>query len=248
MQPDDGLYYIANNVFMGLVKFEHIQEVNGIENENLIIVGEKLRIPLPCSCDDVEGERVVHYAHVVEEGTTVELIAKKFGTSSDVLYEQNGIAGNNQLIAETAFDVPLKACNSSVSTNSADYPLLVPNGTYVFTANTCVKCDCHSANNWTLQCEPSGISPAPNSSWSICPSMLCEQSSLSLGNIIAIECSTQSCAYSGFSNSNQTIMTSLNTVNTCPGGSPGNVGSTVGLSWELVLICLNLAMLCVFSI
>ena len=42
------------------------------------------------------------------------------------------------------------ACTSMVANNnSLDYPLLVANGTYVYTANSCVMCKCDSANNWT---------------------------------------------------------------------------------------------------
>jgi LysM repeat protein len=44
----------------------------------------------------------------VEEGSTVEEIAEKFGTTNDTLYRLNGITNNSQLIAATAFDVPLK--------------------------------------------------------------------------------------------------------------------------------------------
>lgn len=40
------------------------------------------------------------------------------------------------------------ACTSMISNTSLDYPLLVPNGTYVFTAANCVMCKCDAANNW----------------------------------------------------------------------------------------------------
>lgn len=42
------------------------------------------------------------------------------------------------------------ACTSMVANNnSLDYPLLVADGAYVYTANSCVMCKCDSANNWT---------------------------------------------------------------------------------------------------
>ena len=41
------------------------------------------------------------------------------------------------------------ACTSVVKNTSLDYPLLLSNGTYAYTANNCVKCQCYSANNWT---------------------------------------------------------------------------------------------------
>ncbi|WCJ39994.1 glycerol-3-phosphate acyltransferase 9 [Euphorbia peplus] len=110
VQPDDGLFYIANNVYMGLVTYQQIQEANNIPDPDLILAGQKLWIPLPCSCDSAiqTAHLSIHYAHVVEGGSTVESIANQFGTSSDVLYQLNGIANNSQLIAQTPFDVPLK--------------------------------------------------------------------------------------------------------------------------------------------
>lgn len=39
-------------------------------------------------------------------------------------------------------------CNSSVTnTSSLDYPLLVPNATYAYTAHQCVKCKCDTSSN-----------------------------------------------------------------------------------------------------
>ncbi|KAJ6671618.1 LYSM DOMAIN-CONTAINING GPI-ANCHORED PROTEIN 2 [Salix viminalis] len=99
---------LQSDVFMGLLTYPRIQQVNQIENPNMINVSQVLWIPLPCSCEEVDGESVVHYAHLVEEGSTVEEIAEMFGTTNDTLYRLNGIANNSQLIAETAFDVPLK--------------------------------------------------------------------------------------------------------------------------------------------
>ncbi|KAF2302377.1 hypothetical protein GH714_035231 [Hevea brasiliensis] len=245
VQKDDGLYYIANTVFAGLVTHPQIAEVNNIPDPDLIQVGEKLTIPLPCSCDDVEEQRVVHYAHVVESMSTMEGIAKQFGTKSDVLFKLNNIPNDSKLIAGNTIDVPLRACNSSVIASSLDYPLLVPNGTYVFTANSCMRCNCDSAKNWTLQCQPSQLRPA-NNTWLTCPSTtLCEGAdNLSIGNTTIVGCNQTSCAYSGFNN--QTILTTLATVNTCPAISPGpgNNTSKIGLSWKFLFISVHLIMLC----
>ncbi|KAI8532116.1 hypothetical protein RHMOL_Rhmol11G0188400 [Rhododendron molle] len=41
------------------------------------------------------------------------------------------------------------ACTTMVGNNSLYYPLLVANGTYIFTAGNCVMCSCNAANNWT---------------------------------------------------------------------------------------------------
>ncbi|XP_039065772.1 lysM domain-containing GPI-anchored protein 2-like [Hibiscus syriacus] len=81
------------------------------------------------------------------------------------------------------------------------------NGTYVFTANGCVRCTCEAANNnWTLHCEPSGTNRP--SRWERCPSMQCEGSQgLSFGNVTVSGCSRSTCAYAGYNNS--TIFTTL---------------------------------------
>ena len=40
----------------------------------------------------------------------------------------------------------LAVCQSSISNTSADYNLLVPNGTYVLTADDCIQCKCSASN------------------------------------------------------------------------------------------------------
>ncbi|KAJ6368907.1 hypothetical protein OIU78_001306 [Salix suchowensis] len=211
VQKDDGLYHIAAEVFSGLVTYPEIAAANNIPDVNLIKVGQKLKIPLPCNCDDVDGVKVVHYGHVVKAGSSLELIAQEYGTSKDTLLKLNGV-NDSSLLAGQLLDVPLQACNSSVRSDSVDYPLLVANNTYFFTANNCVKCTCNAANNWTLQCEASGIKP---SNWSTCPAMQCESSLLSIGNSTTSGCNITTCAYAGF-NKTQTIFTTLDTRSTCP--------------------------------
>lgn len=107
-RPDDGLYVIATTMFSNLVKFPKIAEANKLPDPNMIDVGQKLWIPLPCSCDSVNGEEVVHYAHVVEQGSSMEAIAAQFLTDSVTLSRLNGIADDSELIAGNAIDVPLK--------------------------------------------------------------------------------------------------------------------------------------------
>ncbi|XP_021647918.1 lysM domain-containing GPI-anchored protein 2 isoform X1 [Hevea brasiliensis] len=245
VQSGDDLDHIAREVFSGLVTNQQIAAVNNIKNASLIHPRDELWIPLPCSCDEVGGERVVHYGHVVEAGSTLELIAEEYGTTKDTLMSLNSIVNDSSLMAGQVLDVPLKACNSSVIASSLDYPLLVPNGTYVFTANSCMRCNCDSAKNWTLQCQPSQLRPA-NNTWLTCPSTtLCEGAdNLSIGNTTIVGCNQTSCAYSGFNN--QTILTTLATVNTCPAISPGpgNNTSKIGLSWKFLFISVHLIMLC----
>ncbi|CAI0407752.1 unnamed protein product [Linum tenue] len=110
VQQGDSLSVIATSVFMRLVTYQQIAAANSriVPDPNEIEPGEKLWIPLPCSCEDVEGEKVVHYTHLVEAGNSVEGIASEFGTSNETLYRLNGIASDRQLIAGTPFDVPLR--------------------------------------------------------------------------------------------------------------------------------------------
>ncbi|CAI9104820.1 OLC1v1003584C1 [Oldenlandia corymbosa var. corymbosa] len=208
----DSLYHIAAEVFSGLVTYQDIQRVNGIPDANKIEPGQKLWVPLPCSCGDVDGHKVVHYGYLVPNGSTVDGIANQFGTTPDTLSTLNGLAGPNDLEAGAIIDVPLRACDSMISNNSVDYPLLVPNGSYALTANDCVKCDCASANNWMLQCSPSQMKPTPNNTWRSCPSMNCQQGLL-LGNTSSSSCNT--CAYAGYSN--QSIFTTTAPISTCSG-------------------------------
>lgn len=105
IKKDDGLYHIATDVFGRLVTSSEIQVANNIPNADLIIEGQNLTIPLPCSCDSVNNQKVVHYAHVVAEGSTLEAIAQQFGTNTDTLVQLNG---NGTLKAGTAIDVPLQ--------------------------------------------------------------------------------------------------------------------------------------------
>ena len=112
VKKDDGLFFIASEVFAGLVEYEKIQTANKIPNANLIEIGQNLTIPLPCSCDDVDGDnKVVHYAHVVQSGSSLESIAKEFGTDEDTLKKINEIADDSKLIADKPIDVPLKGLN-----------------------------------------------------------------------------------------------------------------------------------------
>lgn len=219
VQKDDGLYYIASIVFSYLMAYEDIQLVNHIENANLIYVGQQLRIPLPCSCDQVDGQNAVHYAHVVAEGSSVKEIARKFGAPEQTLLDLNRLASANDLMADTAFDVPLKACTSKIGNESLDASLLVPNGSYAFTANNCVQCSCDSANDWILQCLPSEIA---TSSDLTCPLMRCSDAdNLSIGNTTTTSCSVTTCSYAGYKRQN-TILTTLDTNSTCPAPPPSS--------------------------
>ncbi|KAK8699160.1 hypothetical protein V6N13_115254 [Hibiscus sabdariffa] len=238
VQPGDGLFHIAAEVFSRLVLFPEIAAANNISDPNLIEVGQVLRIPLPCSCDEVGGQGVVHYAHVVKPNSTLPEIAREFGVDEQTLGQINGITAQNQLIAEQPIDVPLRACNSSVRSDSLDYPLLAANGTYVSTANSCVRCTCDAANNWTLHCQPSQtIRP---SRWATCPSMQCEAfQGLSLGNATGSGCNRSTCSYAGFNNT--VIFTTLvqGRDSTCSANGVSRLGLNWGFLFILVLLCFH---------
>lgn len=233
----DGLYHIAAEVFSGLITVSQIQAANNISNPDLILEGQKLSIPLPCSCDDVDGQKVVHYGHVVPQGSSVEGIAQEFNTSQDTLLRLNNLNSSADLMAGSILDVPLRACSSMINNNSIDYPLLVPNDTYALTANNCVVCKCDAALEWMLQCVPSGQLKTGAGS---CPSVRCEgPENLSIGNSTSSGCNSTTCAYAGYNN--QTILTTLALNSTCPavGGGGGGKSSAVRLQgWRHLLLLL----------
>ncbi|KAI3947762.1 hypothetical protein MKX01_034427 [Papaver californicum] len=148
--PDDFLDRIARDIFSLLITYPEIAAVNKISDPNLIDVGQLLWIPLPCSCDNLDGNQVVHYAHVVRlphgngDVESLDMIARELGVTVESILKLNG--GKEEPNGETVIDVPLRACKSTVSNTSPDYPLLVPNGTYTLTANNCIKCKCDYIN------------------------------------------------------------------------------------------------------
>lgn len=253
IKKDDTLYNIATTTFGGLVKYPQITAANNIPDENNITAGATIYIPLPCSCDEVDGSRVVHYAHLVAAQSTVEGIAEQFGTSQQILLTLNGISDPKTLQAGQILDVPLQACSSSVKNESLDYPLLVANSSYAYTANECVKCKCDSSNNYILQCEQSELKPT---NWSICPSAQCS-SNVFIGNITSHTdpCNRTICAYTGYTFRN--ISAELVTQNTCavpPSPSGGSSGSgsgaprstLQGLLWSNLFIAIHLVFFLVY--
>ncbi|EXB95407.1 LysM domain-containing GPI-anchored protein 2 [Morus notabilis] len=247
VKKGDGLDNIARQTFSGLVTFEEIADHNNISNPDLIEEGQRLWIPLPCSCDEVNGTKVVHYGHLVESGSSVAGIAERFGTTEETLLKLNGMANASALQADQVLDVPLEACSSSVRTDSLDSPLLVPNGTYVLTAYRCVKCNCNSANNWVLQCEASQLNPT---NWSTCPSTQCsDSSSFSIVNTTSsTTCgSGTTCAYAGFNKT--TIFTTQVQQPNCPASNNTNAASKMVLhAWSsnFLFISIHLVLLLVF--
>lgn len=229
--PGDGLDAIARVKFAGLVKYQQIQTANKIPDANNITAGATIWIPLPCSCDKVDGSSVMHYAHIVPIGSSIESIAQEYGTSQQTLLSLNDLDDPKKLQAGQLLDVPLPVCNSSIKSDSSDFPFLVPNATYFYTANECVKCKCDSTGvNNNLQCEASNLKPINN--WSVCPSMECS-GSVMLGNTASTaSCSRTVCDYTGYTSRN--ISTTLTTQNTCAVAPSGSGDSDSGASRSML--------------
>ncbi|KAL2590943.1 hypothetical protein AAZV13_13G316800 [Glycine max] len=210
VRKGDNISYLATTVFSGLVASTDIQHGNNVTN---LRTGQELRVPLPCSCGKVNGLDVLHFGLTLEYGsTTLEQIAHEYHVSSQTITTSN----QPHLMFGRALDIPLPVCSSMVRKDSLDHPLLVPNGSYVYTANGCVKCYCDATKNWKLTCEPSKLRPT---NWSTCPSMKCD-SSISSNMYIGDTTYSSShnlaiCAYAGYGT--QTIFTTLTAVYIPPG-------------------------------
>ncbi|RWR84529.1 lysM domain-containing protein [Cinnamomum micranthum f. kanehirae] len=206
VKEGDNLDDIARTIFREFVTYQEIAAVNKISDVNLIDIGQKLWIPLPCSCDDVDAARVVHYGHVVANERWVSQIAGAFGTTEAALMGLNNetLSDPNNLQAGQILDVPIKACNSSMVSS-----LLVPNGSYALTANNCVQCSCN-LNHLGLKCMRAEGVPVTN--WAECPSTHC--GNLSLGESVDLTtCLHTTCDYAGYYE--RGILTVLTNQSTC---------------------------------
>ncbi|KAJ1404120.1 Serine/threonine-protein kinase, active site, partial [Sesbania bispinosa] len=218
---DYNISYIITSVFSGLVGLTDIKNGNDMKDFdfNNLTTGQELRMPLPCSCGQVNGVDVVHFGLTLEYGLTVEQIAEEYHVQPQTIWTLND-ATSPDLILGRALDIPLPVCSSMVRNDSLDYPLLVPHGSYVYTANGCVRCHCDAAKNWTLSCVPSNHKPT---NWSSCPSMQCSNStsSMYIGNTTYSSSHNLTiCAYAGYTS--QIIFTTLATMSIIPPESAEN--------------------------
>ncbi|KAF7843335.1 lysM domain-containing GPI-anchored protein 2-like [Senna tora] len=214
IKKGDTFYLIGLNVFSGLVDYRQIQNVNPDAIPTNLTIGEEVIIPFLCGCGRVNEKRVAHYGMTLEKGTTIQEVARQEGSTVDAVLAANSFSDSTTYNdSETVLDIPLPVCSTMVRNDSLDYPLLVPNGTYMYTANGCVKCKCDAANNWTLHCEPSNLKPT---NWFSCPSMQCRNSrNMYIGNTTSSGSDQVTlCAYAGYGN--QTIFTTLATEPTPP--------------------------------
>jgi chitin elicitor-binding protein len=105
--PLDGLDHIARDVFDAFVTYQEIATANNISDVNHIEVGQKLRIPLPCTCDQVDGADVIHFAYSVAKGDDPPGIAAKFGVTESTLLSVNKITDPKSLKEGQILDVPI---------------------------------------------------------------------------------------------------------------------------------------------
>ncbi|XP_008775403.1 chitin elicitor-binding protein-like [Phoenix dactylifera] len=235
---DTGLDDIARNTFDLFATYPEIADANNITNANVITPGEKLYIPLPCSCDPVRGEEVAHLAHVVAAGSTVEGIAAMFGTDEDTLLQLNGNFQPASLQAGQILDVPLRVCTSSIRSTSLDYDFMrLPAKSYALTAKGCVLCGCNNDTD-QLDCKLN------QSMSSACPAERCARDQ-KIGNSSTSGCEITACDYAGYANSSASgfeILAVNTTKNICNSSAPAGLGLKVSL-WSGLLILLHMALM-----
>ena len=240
VQPQDGLDAIARNSFDALVTYQEIATANKIADVNLITIGQKLWIPLPCSCDPVDGAAVFHLAHIVGGGESTSGIAATFGVTEDTLLKLNKIADPKTLQKDQVLDVPLPVCSSSISNSSADHDLRLPNGTYALTAQDCIQCRC-SSNTFQLNCTALQGKKG-------CPAVRPCGEGLNLGQTSGAGCDSKMCAYSGYSNSSSlSIHTTVFKNQTAPACEKAGSSRSVlaGSMWRIPAISFHMVLILV---
>ncbi|KAH7690258.1 LysM domain-containing protein [Dioscorea alata] len=240
VKPNDNLDAIAINKFGRFVTNQQIAAANGIPNPNLITPGQVLWIPLPCSCDPVDGDERVHLAHKVAPGSSLDQIAADFGVNKSTVMRLNNISDPATLQASQILDVPLRACSSSISSKSLDSGLRLSNGSYAVTANGCVLCKCTSS--FRLRCNLQ-----PNGNTSVCPAAE-KCGNLEFGKSSSSGCENTTCDYAGYTNSTglSILTTNYTDSSTCSSGggsptsSPSNHAHAVGMNLSRALIFIHI--------
>uniref|UniRef100_A0A0E0J2Y8 Protein kinase domain-containing protein n=1 Tax=Oryza nivara TaxID=4536 RepID=A0A0E0J2Y8_ORYNI len=127
IQPNDNMSYIAAQ-FDDFVTYQEIAAASNISNPDFLEVGQELWIPLPCSCDQVEGNNVTHFAYKVRAADNVSKIAARFGVKESTLLKINGITDPKNLTQGQILDVPVtvqwfRIMTVTGSFNQDDYSL-----------------------------------------------------------------------------------------------------------------------------
>ncbi|XP_062211715.1 uncharacterized protein LOC133912813 [Phragmites australis] len=129
-------------------------------------------------------------------------------------------------------------CHSSISSTSADHNLLVPNGTYAFTAQDCIHCSC--STSYQLNC----TAVQGNG----CPTVPPCYGGLKLGQTNGTGCGSAMCAYSGYSNitplSIQTTLVANQTV--CQRGGAAR-SEFAGSMWRMSVLSFHMVLILICS-
>ncbi|GKV39423.1 hypothetical protein SLEP1_g47188 [Rubroshorea leprosula] len=207
--------------FGGLVSAEQIRDTNGINTQNPLMSGEKLVIPLPCTCfDNVNnGIASVYMSYVVQRGDGLGSIGAEFGVSTMNLVAVNGL-GQPEVDPGDILSIPISAC-SSANLNWYNESLIVPNGSYALTANNCIKCSC-GQHDLNLRCGTSGIATT-------CSQLQCKGSDLFIGdshvNQTATGCNITTCVYRGHLGGKIFRSLANSSQAPCPGNQSSNAAS-----------------------
>ncbi|XP_039824168.1 chitin elicitor-binding protein-like [Panicum virgatum] len=247
VRAGDTLDAIARHAFAGLVTYQDIAAANNVSDPNKVAVGQQLWIPVPCSCDPVGGDPVVHLTYVAPAGSSIAGIAQEFGSTEETILAVNKMPDAKGLLAGQVLDVPLRTCGSAISNTAIDRNFLVPNGSYILTANNCVKCGC-SSSTWQLDCQP-----AQGLSSSFCPTAKCGD--MFLGNTSSTSsCESRTCSYAGYTNSTSfAILTNITTSNVCNAGMAPMAQPAHSLAfrleparlrWTELVVSLHVVLLC----
>ena len=113
VRAGDTLDAIARGAFAGLVTYQDIAAANNVSDPNKVAVGQQLWIPVPCSCDPVGGDPVVHLTYVAPAGSSVAGIAQEFGSTEETILAVNKMPDAKGLLAGQVLDVPLRSKQST---------------------------------------------------------------------------------------------------------------------------------------
>ncbi|KAJ3689707.1 hypothetical protein LUZ61_018871 [Rhynchospora tenuis] len=128
---------------------------------------------------------------------------------------------------------PLEFANdASINNTSPDHGLLLPSGTYAYTANGCVKCSCNSSSSFMLDC-----SLASNRN-NTCPVTTCS-GNLTLGESSGLGCGATTCVYSAYTSitsSFKILTTSVtNQSSSCKSAATRHIGPAASARMKLVV-------------
>ncbi|VAI24785.1 unnamed protein product [Triticum turgidum subsp. durum] len=242
VQPQDGLDAIARNSFDALVTYQEIATANKIADVNLITIGQKLWIPLPCSCDPVDGAAVFHLAHIVGGGESTSGIAATFGVTEDTLLKLNKIADPKTLQKDQVLDVPLPVAAHQSATAR---PIMIcasrtaPTRSPRRTASSAAAVQTPSSTQ--LNCTALQGKKG-------CPAVPVCSGGLKLGDTSGTGCESKMCAYSGYSNSSSlSIQTTPLKNQTAPACEKGGSSRSVfaGSMWRISAISFHMVLILV---